>query len=495
MTRGSQLPDLTETEETILWGRLGSWRSLIAMLGGAASLAAAASLALAPMAGAYTRGFSVVDLSGSSLRLVNAGCEQGDCLRPAFPPFDSRPSDGARVEPGLSHGYQAIYYFLGINDTFARYDVLDPGGTSVGSFQVFMNVDGYGGTSSRCALGSLGSKFRCDAGADTITFLDPPGTVHDIPAGQGQAQGAVLNHLCAGATAARCELTPTSQIPVDSPSHEVGSALVNNTDQTQDTTISTSDTVGNSNSVGVKVSVETGLTLFGQELKTKIEGSYGHTWTSSHEFSQSVSVHCPAHHRCALFATQPMWRTTGDFTLTMGNTTWHLHNVSFDTPDTTGSGAYEVDSTPLTHAEQATLPATFHVETPLTSRYTVPARVANRPPADARLRISITGPSTDDTGRAEAARAADTQTVRIELTALQPAHRLVYPVDDVDVRAWVDGRGARRWTVARLPFYQARTLLLRFAAPASARDQVCVTVQATAPHAIGARVRGCRAGP
>ncbi len=483
---------------TVSAGRGGPWRARIAVLGCAGWLAVAGGLALAPVASAYTRGFRVVNLSGASLRLVNAGCAQGDCLRPSFPAFDSRPPDGARLESGLSQAYQAIFYFNGVNDTYGHYELLDRSGSPVGSFQVMMNVDGYGGTASECVLGSLGAKFRCDAGGDTISFLDPPGTVHDVPAAQGQAQGAVLKQLCADDSAAKCTFTPISQVEVNSPSHQVRNALINNTNKTQDTTVSVSDTVESSNSVDVRVSVETKFSILGQELKTTIEAAYGHTWTTSHEFTQSVTVHCAPHNRCAIFATQPMFRTTGDFTLTMGNTTWRLHDVSFDTPNEHGSGAYEIDSTPLTAVQRASLPRTFHVAKSLASRYTVPARVADRPPADARLRLGLirlipSAPAFAASRDAAAGPGGLTRADRILVTAVEPANRLVYPVKHVHIEAWVNGRLARRWMVARLPFDHSMALVWRLHAARSA-GEVCVTLVATAPHTISARLRACTAG-
>ena len=34
----------------------------------------------------------------------------------------------------------------------------------------------------------------------------------------------------------------------------------------------------------------------------------------------------------------PMFRDTGDFSITLGNTTWRLHDVYFDSPNPDGNG-------------------------------------------------------------------------------------------------------------------------------------------------------------
>ena len=52
----------------------------------------------------------------------------------------------------------------------------------------------------------------------------------------------------------------------------------------------------------------------------------------------------------------PLLRSTGDFTLKLANTTWHLRDVYFDTPDPNGSGAYKVNSVPTPRSLAAPVP-------------------------------------------------------------------------------------------------------------------------------------------
>ncbi len=79
------------------------------------------------------------------------------------------------------------------------------------------------------------------------------------------------------------------------------------------------------------------------------------------------------------------------------------------------------------------------------------------------------------------------------MTPVQPANRLVYPVDDVDVRVWADGHRVAARRIARLAFDHSKRLAVRFPAPAPTGGKLCVTVLATAPHAIPARLRTCTA--
>lgn len=80
------------------------------------------------------------------------------------------------------------------------------------------------------------------------------------------------------------------------------------------------------------------------------------SWTGEHTFIQEVTVHCRAGHRCWIMATAPLLRSTGDFTLKLANTTWHLRDVYFDTPDPNGPGAYKVNSVPTPRSLAAPVP-------------------------------------------------------------------------------------------------------------------------------------------
>lgn len=69
---------------------------------GCAVSLSAAGLALASTAGAYTRGFRVVNLSGSPLLLEDAGCAGGVCRDAGNPPSYSRAMSPAARKMGGS---------------------------------------------------------------------------------------------------------------------------------------------------------------------------------------------------------------------------------------------------------------------------------------------------------------------------------------------------------------------------------------------------------
>jgi hypothetical protein len=457
---------------------LGQHSTRVALFVGLFAVTAVIGLSHPSGAQAFTRGFQIYNLSGYSLRLQST---EGA--------YFSKPDDGEVIDPGVYRDFEVIFYEFSENDAVAHFDVLDDNGGVVGHVDVDMTVyagNNFGGVSSACSVHSDGPNLGpCQAGdqQQAIKFLDPPGTVHDIPARQGEAQATVLKQLCGDDSQASCTFAPTGETHVDSPQHQVGDALINNTDEEQETTINASDTVGSSDSVSVSLSAET--TLF-ETVTVAIETSYNHTWTDSKTFSQSVDVHCPAHNRCVILATQPMLRDAGDFTVTLDNTTWHLRDVYFDTPDPTGNGgAYEVDSTALSPSEEASLPPTFAPENDAQDNYSVPQVAVNDPTTDPRLQLSAPPQSRcPDQGGGIVGQPVH---ACIMLTSTQEPGRLVYALGTIDIDARVAGLVVQRWTISNLTVDQSRVLDFTSQVPAAG----CVTLEASAEHAIGASSQEC----
>ncbi len=432
-------------------------------LAGAALFPAAAS--------AYSRGFTFTNLSGHALKLVRVQTVNG------VPP-ESAPAVGTVLPPAAQQGFQLTFEFGALEEVEADYvDQTDGSG-------VFFRMTVYqvtGVPRAECGV-SLGSEHTCSTdGVNSATYLDPPGTVHEIPPGQGQAQHDVLQQLCTDDNGpAACKFAATGQAQVYSPSHPVGNALINNTGVDQDTTVKISDAVGSTDSVQVSLSVEAKL---GKIFKVAFSTTYGHEWTSEHTFEQDVDVHCPAHNKCSIAAVSPLLRTTGDFTLMLGNTTWHLRGVYVDSPDPNGSGAYTVNAQPLTAHERATLPRSFSVQRLVRGIYTVPPTAARGAIARPKLRLAILG--------SRSLVAGQSAVYRIIVASTAPPDRVSFSLLDVRVAARVAGHRAGGWLLSRLPGGRSRTLRLRLIVPRLARGDLCITVQAAARHARGARARLC----
>lgn len=71
------------------------------------------------------------------------------------------------------------------------------------------------------------------------------------------------------------------------PAHQVGDSAYNCTQDTQRSSVAWSDTTGETNSVGISLSLEYG---FSEVFKASIETSYEHTWSSSHTESESTWI-------------------------------------------------------------------------------------------------------------------------------------------------------------------------------------------------------------
>jgi hypothetical protein len=182
---------------------------------------------------------------------------------------------------------------------------------------------------------------------------------------------------------------------------------------------------------------------------------------------------------CTLYGYAPMVRDTGNFTLTMGNTVWHLYGVYFDQPDPSKVESFYTGYEPITSLQHKALP-------PGVTRHSasVPYRTARgarivRP----RLRLAILGQS--------ALTAGQTASYRITLRDTQPNNQLVYALNNVQVVSARGGSRVGRWVLSTLPRGRARTLHLSVIVPDAARGHFCITANAVAKNADGARARYC----
>ena len=290
-------------------------------------------------ANAYHQGFTITNLSHYRLKLTqiqNAWSE------------DQLPPVGTIVEPGRAIGFQVTYRFGWIQRTSPDFQVLDANGNYIGMYQPTLEVGAFN-TAHSYVYNSTG-KIQHSENANQLTVMDLAGSVIDVPAGPGQAQ--VLNALC-GNSSATCGFTPTKREKVDGPPHQVGKKVKNNSDLPQESVFIVRDLVGTSSSVEVTPSV--GVTIAGI-VESSLSATYGQTWIQEHEFTQEEHLMIPPREQGWIVATEPMIRNTGDFILTMGNTTWKLRGVSFDSPDKDGSGTFEKFTEKMTPQEQAAAP-------------------------------------------------------------------------------------------------------------------------------------------
>lgn len=273
------------------------------------------------MHASYTRRFTVSNLGSRRLQLVNVHGVRGE---------DSHSPIGTVVQPGRSTAFEVTWDFLQWHEITAFFSVLDAHGAHTGTASATMVVDGgMVGPVPRSQATITGGGAALADGFQ-ITVLDAPGTTVDLPNTDPAAQSAALSSLCTS-SAVRCGFTATRPPEeVLGPRQVVGKPVNNLTSREQVTTIGGSDIVEMSHSVEISASA-TATVLKVVELT--VTATYGHSWAVSHEFSQSVDITIAPMTRAWLEAEEPVLRTTGDFTITAGNTTWTVRGVQFLTPD------------------------------------------------------------------------------------------------------------------------------------------------------------------
>ncbi|GAY08360.1 hypothetical protein TOK_1917 [Pseudonocardia sp. N23] len=288
----------------------------------------------------YTRGFTITNLSSHPLKLLSvAGNTHQE---------DGVPTIGSTVEPGFSTRFEVTWLYGAYRDIKAQFAVLDAQGTPIGTYHATMKVFqtnpvGPSIASEAAISPGLG---EVQAGRDQLTVLDMPGTVVDVPAGQGQQQAEILDRFCAGNPSATCTFVPTGRDKnAYTGMHPAKGIVYNNTPLEQFDQYTWTDTASVTHSVELSASVQATLLKI---VEVSLSATYGHTWTQEHQFSISQTLNLPAYHKGWLDVRDPVVRDTGDFTVTLGNTTWKLHGVSFDSPDLTRPVIYVKQAVPMT---------------------------------------------------------------------------------------------------------------------------------------------------
>jgi hypothetical protein len=456
--------------------RLGGHRGRRIVLAGVVPVVLAAAASFPTAASAYSRGFKVYNLSSHSIEFL--GVTGAD--------FDSTPPVGSILQPGV--GYQDLeetYKFGQTTTGSAKYAVLDNSGHPTGTkffatMQIYSVSTTYAGSVVTGTEGIPAVPLEASTnGTDTNTLLDPSGTVHNIPAGQGQAQAAVLNQYCIDGNSATCDFKTTSETQFEGAEHFITSYANHDPKITNDLTYTEGDTVGSSNSV--EVSAMAGTKLF-KVVDASITFTYNHTWTTSHMFGSALTVHCPPDSLCSIFGIAPMVRDTGDFTLTIGNTTWNLNGVYFDSPQPHQVESFSSTTQPLSSKQRSTLPSGLTRVRRATAPYRTPrgAQIVR-----SSLDLSIFAPrivAVDQSAR-----------YRIILSRAQPNDQLVYTPKNITVLSTLTGRRVGHWRLGTLPRGKSRTLSLRLRVPRSTRGNFCLTVTAAANHARSARKHVCAA--
>ena len=191
---------------------------------------------------------------------------------------------------------------------------------------------------------------RVDAGGQDITLTDAPGSETVIPSSNRRQQAGLADQLC-GRADATCTFTSTGFEKSEKDKngrvvkkvlgdrHYIGEALLNGTDVEQQVSFVSKDKVGTKTSIEVSAGVSVGIQgLAATEMSIK----HLTEWTAEHEFTRDMTV--KARSGTAAWATtqQPVVRMTGDITVLFHGARIVLRDVTFETPDKSGTVQGEI---------------------------------------------------------------------------------------------------------------------------------------------------------
>lgn len=286
--------------------------------GAAAEARTGAAPPATPAGGVHTtdsKRFTITNLSGYRIRLNAASGE-----------WEGKPADGTWVLPGEQQTFELAWTLLGDSHGIIRYYKYSDDGSWLGDYtaDVYLNWKKSASSSCRATAGT------CTAGGDAITVQDSPGTVVTLGGNQAQAQADALDRLCRNLSKVTCTFDVRTEQKTMVPSHVVGLTYGNYTLDDMSKQIRISETVERSQSVEVSATVSANVL---KAVEASVTATYGHTWTNSVTFEETSSAVIRPNHKVWSEMVEPTLRYTGDFTLTVGNTTFRLVGVHFDVPD------------------------------------------------------------------------------------------------------------------------------------------------------------------
>lgn len=289
----------------------------------------------------YTQGFNVTNLTTRTVKLT--GISQPNCWNCSQDgrPMQNAPFIGMQIKPGESMRFEQVFKSFQANMAEVSFEAVnDP-------YQV-SSTTGRWKTHTTVAPGNYLNMNDCDSsggscstnsGASTYYLMDPPGTeVTFAPNDEAarQKMALALNQLCA-ASAARCSFTPPN-----------GQDLFQDKDVTKGYTApqaraifrngegnftfkkTVGQTVTESSSLGV--SADASASVFGI-VQASVSSNYSSSISRENTFSDEITKEVPPNTTLVISQQYPTIDITGDFDITLGRSTIHLHNVTFTTPD------------------------------------------------------------------------------------------------------------------------------------------------------------------
>ncbi|WP_328349561.1 Ig-like domain-containing protein [Mycobacterium sp. NBC_00419] len=303
--------------------------------------------------GGYSRGFTVTNLTGSSITLSKFVYDRAN-----FEGSVGSPPVGTVLKPGDTVRFESTQYLNPASNyqTTATFTSTAPDGTPR-KWAVNMYVD------SLSVVNPDNSKASCTTGDCTFTrpdgwtqngntyLVDPAGSTYTIDSGQGQKQAQILNSLCSNGSA-KCSFSPKTFEQTQTKPRVVATAE-NKGSTTITSTFTRTETSETTTSLTLSLSAKATIL---QLVELGISRESTQSWTESTQYQFSIQQPIEPNSVGILEARDPIKRVTGDFVATIGNTTYRLNDVTFETPDPDptrpdgGRPVYTVRTVPLAAA-------------------------------------------------------------------------------------------------------------------------------------------------
>lgn len=306
-----------------------------------------------------TRGYDITNLSGASVYVAQIQKEPGyeDSVEAGSVGTVLRPGDTYHVE--LTKW--AFYSYITSFDMEACSDISCATFQQSGdSWTVRLSQSLLTDYSARCygfCVNGSGqnigwSSDGFNALSNTVVrMVDPPGTVKTLSAGtEADKIARVLDQLCTSNSSASCSFSPKTFQQTQTP-WILAQSFTNNTNVQVTQALARNQTT--STQTSLKVSQSAKLNLF-KIVEAGVNRETTQTWTTQTTWQETYTVPIPPGETGYLYYRDPIKRVTGDFTATIGNTTWNLTDVNFDTPDPDntrqdgGRAVYQATNTPVT---------------------------------------------------------------------------------------------------------------------------------------------------
>ena len=162
----------------------------------------------------------------------------------------------------------------------------------------------------------------------TLTITNAKQTVHNLPA-KSQAQYDALWHICNDGTGAVCEFDATSKKETSTGAVVVGDGVRNETEDENDYTYHWSHDVKITSEWDVEAGFSAGIEGI---VTAEVKAKYGQSYSNTEAYGGELAVKVKPEYTAWVTHEAPVLRVTGDFTITLGNTTWNLPDVYFDVP-------------------------------------------------------------------------------------------------------------------------------------------------------------------